>query len=76
MDISNTNHIREELIKQNPEFRSLVEQHQTYESRLNELSNLNYPNDDEQLEEHILKKKKLAVKDEIYNMIEQYGKGH
>jgi uncharacterized protein YdcH (DUF465 family) len=76
MDISSSNQLKEELIKENPIFRNLVEEHQNYESRLSELSNLTYPNDDEQLEEHVLKKKKLAVKDEMHSIMQEYCKGH
>ncbi len=68
--------IREELIKENPSFRDLVAKHENYESRLSELSNLSYPSDDEQLEESVLKKKKLAVKDEIYSIVNEFSKGH
>ena len=49
-------------------------EHHKYEERLSELSALSYPNDDEQLEEITLKKKKLALKDQMYSMMLQYQK--
>lgn len=58
--------IRDRLIKENPNFRALVQKHQRYERRLTEISELTHPNDDEILEETTIKKKKLLVKDEIY----------
>ena len=67
---------REELLRESSDFRELVQQHQNYERRLNELAALTYPNEDELLEESTLKKKKLVVKDEIYAMIEEYSKNH
>lgn len=73
MDTSVMNNVKDELMKVNPEFRDLVQQHQTFEQRLSELSNLHYPSDEEQVEESLLKKKKLAVKDEIYAMIQEYS---
>jgi uncharacterized protein YdcH (DUF465 family) len=76
MDISTTDAVKDELLKTNPTFRELVHQHQNYEQRLNELSGLTYPNDDEQLEESTLKKKKLMVKDEIYAMMHDYQVSH
>lgn len=76
MDISTTDAVRDELIKSNPNFRELVQQHQSYERRLNELAHLNYPNDDEVVEETTLKKKKLHVKDEIYAMMQEYSNSH
>ena len=76
MDMSTPDAVRDELLKSNPTFRDLVHQHQSYEDRLSELAHLTYPNDDEQLEEITLKKKKLQVKDEIYAMMQQQTVSH
>ena len=76
MDMSTADPIRDELIKSNPTFRELVHQHQDFENRLNELQHLSYPSDDEQLEESTLKKKKLAIKDEIYAIMQQHAVSH
>lgn len=76
MDMSIADPVRDELIKSNPAFRDLVHQHQNFETRLNELAHLTYPNEDEQLEEITLKKKKLAIKDEIYTMMQQQVVSH
>ena len=76
MDLSTVDPVRDELLKTNPAFRDLVQQHTNYEERLNELAHLSYPSDDEQLEEVTLKKKKLLVKDEIYSMMQQHSTSH
>lgn len=76
MDLSTPNRVRDELLKINPTFRELVHQHSSYEERLQELSHLTYPNDDEQIEESTLKKKKLLVKDEIYAIMNDYQVSH
>jgi uncharacterized protein YdcH (DUF465 family) len=76
MDLSTPNRVRDELLKINPTFRELVHQHTNYEQRLQELSHLTYPSDDEQIEESTLKKKKLLVKDEIYAIMNQYQVSH
>lgn len=76
MDMSTSDPVRDELIKNNSAFRNLVNQHQTYEQRLVELAHLTYPNDDEQLEESTLKKKKLLIKDEIYAIMHDYSVSH
>ena len=76
MDISTTESVKEELMKESQTFRDLVHQHQTYEERLSELSNLTYPSESEQIEEITIKKKKLNVKDEIYAMMAEYEKSH
>ncbi|MGI8467813.1 MAG: YdcH family protein [Pyrinomonadaceae bacterium] len=75
MDMMMTNPVRDSLMKQNQTFRELVQQHENYEKRLTELAGLNYPNEEELLEESTLKKKKLAIKDEIYTMMQNYSSG-
>ncbi len=76
MDILNTTTVKDELLKSNPTFRDLMQQHQSYEKRLTELAHLTYPNDDEMLEETTIKKKKLLVKDEIYAIMQEYSNSH
>jgi uncharacterized protein YdcH (DUF465 family) len=76
MDMMNVESLKEELIKENQMFRELATQHNNYEKRLTELSELTYPNDEELLEESVLKKKKLAVKDEMYAIIQQHSGPH
>ena len=76
MDLSTPDAVRDELIKHNPAFRDLVQQHQTFEKRLGELAHLSYPSEDEQLEETTLKKKKLQIKDEIYAIMNTYSVSH
>lgn len=73
--MSTADPVRDELIKSNAVFRDLVHQHQGFEARLNELAHLSYPSEDEQLEEVTLKKK-LAIKDEIYAILEQQAVSH
>ena len=73
MDLSIADPVRDELLKTDPMFRDLVHKHQNYEQRLSELAHLSYPSDDEQVEEVTLKKKKLQIKDEIYEMIHRHG---
>ena len=74
MDIATTDSLKEELINRDPEFRELAREHNRYEQRLTELSALAYPSDEEQLEESTLKKKKLALKDQMYSIMMQYQK--
>jgi len=76
MDMSIADPVRDELIKSNSAFRELVHQHEDYEKRLVELAHLTYPNDDEQLEEVTLKKKKLLIKDEIYAILNEHITSH
>jgi len=74
MDISTTDVLKEELMNHNSEFRELAREHTRYEQRLSELSALAYPSDEEQLEEVTLKKKKLALKDQMYSIMMHHQK--
>ena len=74
MEMTKTDSLKEELMSSNPEFRELAREHGRYEQRLSELSALSYPSDEEQLEEVTLKKKKLAIKDQMYSLMLQYEK--
>jgi uncharacterized protein YdcH (DUF465 family) len=74
MDIATTETLKEELMSRDPEFRELAREHTRYEQRLSELSALAYPSDEEQLEEVMLKKKKLALKDQMYSIMMQAEK--
>jgi uncharacterized protein YdcH (DUF465 family) len=74
MDVTTADMLKEELINRDPEFRELAREHTRYEERLSELSALAYPSDEEQLEEVTLKKKKLAIKDQMYSIMMQHQK--
>lgn len=75
MEITDTERLKEELMTSDPEFRELAREHSRYEERLHELSELHFPNDEEQLEEITLKKKKLAVKDQMYAIMMRHQSG-
>lgn len=74
MDVSNTDVLKEQLMTTDSEFRELVREHGRYEARLSELAALAYPSDEEQLEEITLKKKKLAIKDQMYTIMMSHQK--
>lgn len=74
MDITSTDGLRDQLMASDPEFRELAREHGKYEERLHELSALQFPSDEEQLEEVTLKKKKLAVKDQMHAIMLRHQK--
>ena len=75
MDTMTVENIKHELLSLNPEFRELANEHGRYESRLHELSALPFPSDEEQWEETMLKKKKLAIKDQMYEIMLRHQSG-
>ena len=64
--------LKELLLKENPEFRKLHEEHQRYEKRLAELRERPFRSEEEGIEERELKKKKLAVKDRMYKIMKDF----
>jgi hypothetical protein len=60
------------LYEQDPEYRSLSDQHKSLESRLQELSSRLYLSDSEKVEEVDLKKKKLALKDRMQQLVKSH----
>ncbi len=74
MERVNSEGLREELMMSNSEFRDLVREHGRYEARLSELASIAHPSDSEITEEVTLKKKKLAVKDQMHAILIGYEK--
>jgi uncharacterized protein YdcH (DUF465 family) len=62
----------QDLINSNHTYRRLYEEHQKYEARLQDLIGRPYLNQDENLEEKELKKKKLQIKDEMSRIVASY----
>ena len=64
--------ISQMLLEQNPEYRSLFEQHRSLEDRLKDLTSRLYLTDSEKVEETTLKKKKLALKDRMQELMKKH----
>jgi len=62
--------LREQLLRENSEYRRLAAEHQSYDDQLEDLSNKHFLSAEEQLQEKTLKKKKLLLKDQMYSMIQ------
>jgi len=63
--------IKERLISSSPEFRRLVEEHKEYEGKLEELHSRHHMTEQDHIEEVLLKKKKLHLKDQMNSMIQK-----
>ncbi len=64
--------IKDHLLSNDPDFRRLAEEHQSYEERLSELNDRAHVTGQDQLEEVDIKKKKLRLKDQMNRMIQGY----
>jgi len=63
--------IRERLMQEDTEFQKVAAEHQTYDQRLTEMDAKHFLSDDEKVEMKTLKKKKLALKDQMYAMVQK-----
>jgi uncharacterized protein YdcH (DUF465 family) len=63
------------LLHSNPEYRELAERHHQLEDRLHQLTDRHYLTDTEQFEEVTIKKRKLAVKDQMEQIAREYAQG-
>ena len=61
--------LRERLLQEDEHFRRLSEEHGELEARLQELQSRRWLSDEDQLLEVQLKKQKLALKDEMQNIL-------
>lgn len=66
--------IKENLLKNNEGFRKIYQEHQRCEQMLSELRAKSFLTEEERLQEKMLKKKKLRLKDEMYRMIMEFEK--
>ncbi len=66
-------HVAKEYLRNNSEgFRELFDQHQVYETELTQFTHRPYLSAQEQFRQTELKKKKLALKDQMQLMINDY----
>jgi uncharacterized protein len=66
--------LRERLLKDNEEFRRLAVEHQDYADKLEDLAKKHFLSTEEQVQEKLLKKKKLILKDQMYVMVQKARK--
>ena len=60
-----TEDLRQSLLVQDPEFRQLAEEHSQCESQLERLRETPYVNSEALIQEAVLKKRKLHLKDQM-----------
>ena len=68
--------VQQILSSEDPEFRQWVEEHHQCESRLTELTTRPEISVDEEIEEKMLKKRKLHLKDRMAERIRSYEAAH
>ncbi len=72
----NETELKEYLFQNDDEFRMLAEQHRELERQLEELIQKPYPDERDQLQETVIKKKKLVLKDQMLVRMARYREQH
>ena len=76
MNGSETQEAKSLLLQNSTAYRELVQQHHQLDDRLHELTDRHYLSNSEQVEEVTLKKKKLALKDQMEQLAREYAHVH
>jgi len=76
MSAAEAQEVKNLLLASDPQFRTLAEQHHLLDDRLHQLIEKHYLSTNEQLEEVTLKKKKLALKDQMESILREYSRQH
>jgi uncharacterized protein YdcH (DUF465 family) len=73
MSAAEAQEVKNLLLEKNDYYRQLAERHHQLDDRLHQLTEKHYLSDTEQFEEVTLKKRKLAVKDQMEAIAREYS---
>jgi len=76
MKAADTQDVKNLLLRNHEQYRDLFEQHHQLDDRLHELTERHFLSDTEQVEESTLKKRKLALKDQMEMIFRDYAASH
>ena len=76
MSAAEAQEVKNLLLQSDQQFRQLAEQHHQLDDRLHQLTEKQYLSDSEQFEQVTLKKRKLALKDQMQQIIHEYARRH
>ena len=76
MSAAEAQEVKNFLLESDQQFRQLAEQHHQLDDRLHQLIEKHYLSETEQVEEVTLKKKKLALKDQMESIVREYARQH
>ena len=72
MSVAEAQDVKNLLLKENDHYRQLAERHHQLDDRLHELTDKHYLSSTEQVEEVTIKKRKLALKDQMEQIAREY----
>lgn len=64
--------LRDRLLRENEEYRMLATEHQEHEQRIGDLTRKPFLSEEEKVLEKTLKKRKLALKDQMYALMQRH----
>jgi uncharacterized protein YdcH (DUF465 family) len=76
MSAAEAQEVKNLLLRDNDQYRQLAERHHELDDRLHELTEKHFLSDTEQFEEVTLKKRKLALKDQMEHLAREYSTQH
>jgi uncharacterized protein YdcH (DUF465 family) len=76
MSAADAQEVKSFLLQSDQQFRQLAEQHHQLDDRLHQLIEKHYLSATEQFEQVTLKKKKLALKDQMESIVREYKRQH
>ncbi len=76
MSAAEVQEVKNLLLQRDDHYRELVQQHHQLDEKLHQLTNKHYLSSSEQLEEVTLKKRKLALKDQMEQIAREYAHHH
>ena len=76
MSAADAQEVKNFLLQSDQQFRQLAEQHHQLDHRLHQLIEKHYLSETEQVEEVTLKKRKLALKDQMESIVREYARQH
>jgi len=68
--------LKQELIESDERFRSLFEEHQNFERRLEELRDQSLLSEEDEQEEKQIKRQKLLLKDRMESILRSHREAH
>ena len=75
MNAAEAQEVKNLLLQSHDQYRQLAEQHSQLDHRLHQLTDKHYLTASEQFEEVTLKKRKLALKDRMEEILRTYANG-
>ncbi len=76
MEQKEADEIKQHLMQTSEEYQELARQHQEYKAQVMKLENDPHATEQDEIEEHRLKKLKLHIKDQMEEMVSRYKTQH